>query len=139
MSLCSVGMHMLSPLSRGKFQRVILQIGAPHAAWAAVLSDKEAKHRSMKLANELDCGNVGEVPDIIECLRGKSASSITEQDWDAITYGFVRFPFVPIVDGSFLTEAPEKSLKSKNFKKNSSFIGPQYQRGVLLAFILQSK
>ncbi|KAH3811379.1 acetylcholinesterase-like isoform X1 [Dreissena polymorpha] len=122
----SVGMHMLSPLSLGKFHKVILQSGAPHAAWA-ILSDKEAKNRSRKLAKSLNCGNFSnflEVPDIIECLRGVPALNITYSDWEGITdFGVVRFPFVPIVDGSFLTEAPEKSIKSKNFKKCPVLLG----------------
>lgn len=117
----SVGMHMMSPLSRSKFHRVILQSGAPQAAWAT-LSDKEAKNRSLHLANELNC-NLVEIPDIIECLRGVPASNFNELEWNTINFGVVRFPFVPIIDGTFLQEDPEKSLRNGNFKRCPVLIG----------------
>ncbi|XP_052784797.1 acetylcholinesterase-like isoform X2 [Mya arenaria] len=118
----SVGMHMLSPLSRGKFHKVILQSGAPHAAWA-VLPDKEAKNRSMSLAKLLHCDHHTEIPDIIDCLREKPVDKFVNGEWYTITSGVVRFPFVPVVDGSFLTEAPEKSLITHNFKRCPVLLG----------------
>ena len=117
----SIGMHMLSPLSRGKFHRVILQSGAPHAAWA-VLTETEAKNRSTILASNMGCKFV-ETRDIINCLRTKNPEDFIIQEWDTIKYGVVRFPFVPIVDGSFLTEEPEKSIMSQNFKKCPMLLG----------------
>lgn len=117
----SVGMHMLSPLSRGKFHRAILQSAGPQAAWAT-LSEKEAKNRSMILARTLNC-DLKEVTAIIECLRGVKASEFPPQEWATIDYGVVRFPFVPIVDGAFLTEDPEKSLRKGNFKRCPLLLG----------------
>lgn len=117
----SVGMHMMSPLSRSKFHRVILQSGAPQAAWAT-LSDKEAKNRSLILAEKFQCV-YPEIPDIIDCLRKVPASEFNEKEWDTIVSGVVRFPFVPIIDGTFLQEDPEKALRNGNFKKCPVLIG----------------
>jgi len=119
----SVGMHMLSPLSRGKFHRVILQSGAPHAAWA-ILPEKDAKNRSLKLAEKLGCNIKSEVADVINCLRTKTANEIYSTEWDGIVpYGVVRFPIVPVVDGAFLTETPEKALKYGHIKKCPVLLG----------------
>ncbi|XP_053403602.1 acetylcholinesterase-like [Mercenaria mercenaria] len=117
----SVGMHMMSPLSRSKFHRVILQSGAPQAAWATV-SDKEAKNRALILAKNFQC-NYPETPDIIDCLRRVPANEFHHPEWDTIDYGVVRFPFVPIIDGTFLQEDPEKSLRNGNFKKCPVLLG----------------
>ncbi|KAJ8310284.1 hypothetical protein KUTeg_012149 [Tegillarca granosa] len=50
----SVGLHLLSPLSRGKFHRAILQSGAPQANWATV-SQEEGIRRSRELAKKMKC------------------------------------------------------------------------------------
>ncbi|KAL4219722.1 hypothetical protein ACF0H5_020136 [Mactra antiquata] len=118
----SVGMHLLSPLSRGKFHRVIMQSGAPQAAWAT-LSDKEAKNRSLTLALKMGCEPSMEVVDILQCLRGKNASDFSAKEWETIDFGVVRFPFVPTVDGAFLTEDPEKSIRKGDFKRCPILIG----------------
>lgn len=118
----SVGMHLLSPLSTSKFDRVIMQSGAPQAAWAT-LSDKEAKNRSLLLAEKMGCPISMETLDIIECLRGKNASQFPTMEWRLIDFGVVRFPFVPTIDGAFLTEDPEKSLRKGDFKNCEMLIG----------------
>ncbi|XP_060565855.1 acetylcholinesterase-like isoform X2 [Ruditapes philippinarum] len=117
----SVGMHMLSPLSHAKFHRVILQSGAPQAAWAT-LSEKEAKNRSHIFAKAFQC-EYPENTDIVNCLRGVSPEKLLPVEWDTVVYGVVRFPFVPIIDGTFLIEDPEQSLIKGNFKKCPVLLG----------------
>ncbi|KAL3848211.1 hypothetical protein ACJMK2_019084 [Sinanodonta woodiana] len=119
----SVGMHLLSPKSRSKFNRAILQSGAPHAAWA-VIPEKEAKRRAKALARELQC-DFPTTEEIIACLREVPADKFYDYEYNdnVIEYGVVRFPFVPVVDGSFLIESPEKSLNSGNFKKCPILLG----------------
>ena len=119
----SVGMHLLSPMSRSLFQRAILQSAGPQAAWA-VLPDQEAKNRSFSLARKLGCDQ-HKTAEIIECLRTRPAESFHKEEYDPsiITYGVVRFPFVPIVDGAFLTETPKKALANGHFKKCPILLG----------------
>lgn len=117
----SVGMHLLSPMSRSLFQRAILQSAGPQADWA-VLPDQEAKNRSLKLAKILGCGQ-HEVYEIVDCLRTKPANLFPANEYDVIKYGVVRFPFVPIVDGTFLTETPRKAMRNGHFKKCPVLIG----------------
>ena len=117
----SVGMHMLSPLSRMLFNRAILQSGAPNAAWAT-LPKKEAFNRSMVLARDRGC-DFNDTLKVIECLRRVDPVSLIENEWVTIVYGAVRFPMVPIVDGNFLVESPEKSLNTNNFKKCPVLLG----------------
>lgn len=117
----SVGLHLLSPLSRGKFHKAILQSGAPNAAWA-VLTDDEAINRSMKLAKVLGCKQ-GSAAEILSCLRRVDAEQFQMNEWSTIDYGVVRFPFVPVVDGVFLTEMPQHSLDTNNFMKCPVLLG----------------
>ena len=119
----SVGMHLLSPMSRSLFHRAILQSAGPQADWA-VLPDQEAKNRSLKLARVLGCDQI-EIADVIECLRTKPPERFPDNEYDpsVFKYGVVRFPFVAIVDGAFLTETPRKALQNGHFKKCPILLG----------------
>ena len=44
-------------------------------------------------------------------------------------FGIAEFPFVPIIDGSFLDESPQTSLNSKNFKKTNVLMGANSEEG----------
>ena len=70
----------------------------------------------------------------IECLRSKPASELVNREWDGIVFGCAEFPFVPIIDGAFLDETPQKSLDTKNFKKTNIMMGANKDEGVF--FIL---
>ena len=117
----SVGMHLLSPMSHTLFQRAILQSAGPQASWA-VLPDQEAKNRSVTLAKLLGCEQK-EASDLIECLRTIPAELFPMQEYDTIHYGVVRFPFVPVVDGAFLTETPLKAMHNGHYKKCPILLG----------------
>jgi acetylcholinesterase len=67
----SVGLHLLSPLSRGLFTRAILQSGAPQINWATY-SVTEGRRRSKALARSLSCDPPDHDysdGDIVDCLR----------------------------------------------------------------------
>ena len=50
----SAGFHLLSPMSRNLFNRVILQSASPLSPWG-LITPKEAKRRSVNLAKKLGC------------------------------------------------------------------------------------
>ena len=52
------------------------------------------------------------------------------REWDGIVFGCAEFPFVPIIDGAFLDETPQKSLDTKNFKKTNIMMGANKDEGV---------
>ena len=52
-----------------------------------------------------------------------------EQEWNAVVFGVAEFPFVPIIDGAFLDETPQKSMDSKNFKKTNILLGANRDEG----------
>ena len=52
------------------------------------------------------------------------------REWDGIVFGCAEFPFVPIIDGAFLDETPQKSLDTKNFKKTNVMMGANKDEGV---------
>lgn len=124
----SVGIHMLSPLSRGKFQRAILQSGAPQATWATV-TKKEAFRRSTELAKAFNCFQK-DVKMTLKCLREKEGSQFPMKDFNrTIAEGINQFPFVAVIDGVLIPESPKMAFNNLHFKKTPILIGTNINEG----------
>ncbi|KAF6720812.1 Acetylcholinesterase [Oryzias melastigma] len=117
----SVGFHLLSPGSHGFFQRAVMQSGSPNAPWASV-SQKVAWDRSMRLSEALGCTKSKRGP-LETCLELIKAKVITEMQYNITKSPLLDFPFVPTVDGVFLTDEVEKLLNSNNLPKKDLMIG----------------
>ena len=123
----STSLHLLSPLSRNKFARAIMQSGTANVPWGT-LTMEEGKSRSLDLAhNYLHCPYTDDMEDVADCLRSLPPQSIVDEQW--VSRGIIQFPFVPVVDGSFLVEMPEMSLKRRSFKKCPILLGSNLNEG----------
>ncbi|KAL5242170.1 hypothetical protein ACI65C_009580 [Semiaphis heraclei] len=71
----SVGLHLLSPLSKGLFHKAILQSGSPFCQWA-VLPPGLAERRAKAVATITGCPSNSK--DMIECLRLLPAESFVQ-------------------------------------------------------------
>ncbi|XP_002730483.1 cholinesterase-like [Saccoglossus kowalevskii] len=121
----SVGMHLLSPLSRDLFNYAILESGTPNNPWASV-SLELATDRASRLALAVGCYN-GDFSIMLSCLRQVGPQELVNNQWE--DYGVYVFPFVPVVDGTFLTETPQSSLDRHSFKNTSILIGSNLNEG----------
>lgn len=124
---CSVGLHLLSSLSRGLFNRAILQSGAPQAKWVTFTPD-EGRSRSRKLASELGCDKSLSDAEIVQCLRNIPGQNLYENEFTVVN-GIVQFPFLPVIDGFFLTQSPAQYLKNDRFKKTPLLLGSNSHEG----------
>ncbi|XP_069103406.1 acetylcholinesterase-like isoform X1 [Argopecten irradians] len=127
----SIGMHLLSPLSRSKFDRAILQSGGPTAPWAT-LTQAESTRRSHVFAAAMNCTR-NTLPETLLCLRDRPAEDFPTKEYDPdIVRGISQFPFVPVIDGIFLTESPENAFRRQNFKKIPVLVGSNSNEGTWL-------
>jgi len=95
-----------------------------------IITKEEALLRGLRLAEVLTCPHDRKnLRATINCLRQKNSTDIVEKEWDGITMGVAEFPFVPIIDGSFLDESPQKSLDTMNFKKTNILLGANRDEG----------
>lgn len=118
----SVSAHILSPISRGLFQRAILQSGSINVPWSLMLPTKSLR-TAYKLADLVGCStNILKTKDaVIQCLRSIPATAIIEAQ-DKLYRPIVGFPFVPTVDGEFLPENPLEIIRKEAFNKNVSLL-----------------
>ncbi|XP_062850238.1 acetylcholinesterase [Trichomycterus rosablanca] len=124
----SVGIHLLSPESRPKFTRAILQSGVPNCPWATV-SFEEARRRATKLGKFVGCPD-GNDTELIECLRNKEPQELIDHEFQVLPFSSLfRFSFVPVVDGVVLPDTPEAMLNSGDFKHTEILLGVNQDEG----------
>lgn len=109
----SVGLHLMSPITKGLFQGAIMESGVELSPFA-LLSLEEATEKTKNVGRKLLCSNTENSTKLIECLRSKDASDIS--------YYYEKFP-APVVDNYFLTDTPENLRKKKLFHNVPVIIG----------------
>ncbi|KAH9490071.1 hypothetical protein Btru_035159 [Bulinus truncatus] len=117
----SVGLLLLSPLVRGKFQRAILQSGSPQAKWGA-LPKHEILSRSIKFASYAGCYKDDDHDYVVKCLRMKNATDFPLLEY-RVSSGIIQFPFVPMVDGVLIPHDPQHLLDSGSFPRIPLLLG----------------
>ena len=70
----SIGLHMVSPISKGLFQRVILQSGAPLMNYE--YQTRQTEGLSRELVKSICVGDVTETSRLFECLQNVPSSHI---------------------------------------------------------------
>lgn len=121
-------MHLLSPTSEHLFSRAIMQSSSASVPWAFD-SHEKALSRTLKLAETVGCPHdMSNISQAIDCLREKDASVLVNSEWTE-SFKIVEFPFVPVVDGEFLTEDPSISIENGRFKKAEILTGSNREEG----------
>lgn len=64
---------MISPMSQNLFHRAISQSGTLQNFWGDPLMPKLARERAAMLAKSLNCTNVADTREIVNCLRAVDA------------------------------------------------------------------
>ncbi|XP_067386197.1 acetylcholinesterase-like [Emydura macquarii macquarii] len=106
----SVGFHLLSPGSRSLFSRAVVQSGSPTTPWTWV-SLEEAKERARTLGRLLGCSDGEEA--LVGCLQGKEAGEFPKHQFSVFhRKELLRLPFVPTIDGEFLSDTPPRLLQA---------------------------
>ncbi|XP_063061400.1 cholinesterase-like [Engraulis encrasicolus] len=125
----SVGFHLLSAGSHPFFSRAILQSGAPNAVWGAVPATV-AWNNSFALAKLLRCADEeSPVSEVEACLQKADAKEIISLQYGVVSDSTISLPFVPNVDGDFLTDMPEVLLKTGQFLKTDILTGVNKDEG----------
>ena len=85
-------------------------------------------YRALRLAEAVQCPHdPTKLSDTVECLREKDPKTLVDNEWG--TLGICEFPFVPVVDGAFLDETPQKALAHGHYKKTDILTGSNSEEG----------
>lgn len=104
-----------------------MQSGSPTAPWA-IISREESIMRGIRLAEAVGCPHDRDnLQEVIDCLLIKDPIELVKNEWG--TLGICEFPFVPVIDGAFLDETPQRSLATSSFKKANIMMGSNTEEG----------
>ena len=115
----SVTYHMLSPLSKGLFQKAILQSGSSNSPlWFLPKEDAVQRGQSfVDMVSAENCPRARTNDEKFECLQDLDPLTIVKyqnnvlQPDDEGNYGYFQFTFVPIEDGEVVTEPPRNTVE----------------------------
>jgi para-nitrobenzyl esterase len=103
----SVICQMVSPLSKGLFQRAIAESAYESSAWSDLREDKygvPAREKvGLQLAKDLGCDTAA---DPIACMRTKSAQEIMDKGAPPASITTTGYNYEPCVDGWVLPDIP---------------------------------
>ncbi|XP_071041194.1 pyrethroid hydrolase Ces2e isoform X3 [Parasteatoda tepidariorum] len=106
-----VGLHLISPMSRGLFSKAIAQSGSPIGEWAV---QRKPRMYVERLARKLKCPDVNDSAAILECLRKVSPEEILDKSEDAKSLeDSLMLQFAPVIDGVFLLDQPNIRLQQE--------------------------
>lgn len=131
----SVHFQMLTPKSKGLFQRAILQSGTAMCPWALGAAHVEVARHTSQLVN---CPS-RPGPEMVRCLQEAPAEEL------AITlaeyFGWIHRPLLlgPRVDGDYLPAEPDVLMKEGTFAKVDIISGITSHEGGLFALPMYAK
>lgn len=104
----SVSLHMISPLSKGKFKRAIAMSGSAFSTSLPPIPDMQP-YKDIKL---WACEDSKRSKDFIECLRNLEALPLVKYAWNKHEWG-------PVIDfnDNFLPKHPEEVFQTTEYHK----------------------
>ncbi|GBP92914.1 Venom carboxylesterase-6 [Eumeta japonica] len=127
----SVGWHILSPMSKGLFQRAILMSGSPFCDWGNTYF---SRRRAFALGRQLGI-TTNDDKELLEYLQSVPVEKLRNTNPKVMiletlveTFALKMFHFTPVVEKDmglehFLTDTPENYLKSGNLNEVDVMIG----------------
>lgn len=126
----------LSPDAKGLFNGVIAQSGTAKTKRAM---KKNPKLQATELAKALNCP-INTSNSMVDCMRKSSVERIvTATKIVQANESLYAYPFIPTVDGKFLTEDPLILLSSGNFSKVPTIIGTNRDEAYFINLVAPGK
>lgn len=120
----SVGVHLVSPRSKGLFRRVIMQSGSPFTS-SLENTKEQARHRARVLAEMLDCGSLEKdsrgFQTMASCMRSKNVSEILNATAGFTTQGLDGF--FPVIGDDLIPVRVGKALNSRRLNARELLAG----------------
>lgn len=141
---CSIESHLLSPCSRGLFQKAILQSGSILNPFVLA---RDHLDNPIRLAENLG-ETLKEPKDLFNFFNSKTAKELVTESTNVITDKHIQrsqfcgfTPVVCTIPGyeNFLSEIPIELLKKGNFEKVPTISGFSNKEGILMKTFFQNE
>ena len=132
----AVVLHLLSPMTKGLFTRVISESGTACSRFSSKPQHDTDAKKFLKMAG---CDNK-EPP--LECMRKLSVQDILKYQKEYLSTSVQDTLTRPVVDGQFLKEDITKMIKEKNFQKKDSvpyMLGFNLNEGRMFTPLIKNK
>ncbi|XP_038079003.1 cholinesterase 1-like [Patiria miniata] len=134
----SAGSGSVSMLTMGKpaweyYDRAIAQSGSALSPWVIELDQDKARQDAFEVGRNAGCNDTRSSADLAACLRNVDEVRLRVATTLVIAKTRNVIPFVPVVDGEFITDNPINLLKRGEFKKSDFMTGTTRDEGSLLA------
>ncbi|XP_038073378.1 cholinesterase 1-like [Patiria miniata] len=139
----SVSLMTLAKQSWGYYDRAIMESGIATAPWALMATAK-AREDALNLGKAALCwlpGSSGSSSRLLSCLKRKSMVNIMKAASWVLRFRLVNLekaneiPFVPTIDGEFLTKDPAELLRLGDFKNSDVLLGTERDDGTLISMM----
>ncbi|CAN7939090.1 unnamed protein product [Ixodes hexagonus] len=134
----SANLHLLSPLSRGLFQRAVLQSGSLFSA--GYLTDpQDAVRTSNEFAAAVDCSNdidddlLSKPSSVLRCLRSKTPEEILQAHVEFSTGTVISMR--PMYGDEFMPKSHLHLIERGQFQNGEVLIGSNLDEGSLFLFL----
>ncbi|XP_078581297.1 acetylcholinesterase-like [Branchiostoma floridae x Branchiostoma japonicum] len=125
----SVGMHLVSPASRGLFSRAIMQSGTGLTDFAFRPSGVAD---AVSLAEQLAC-NTSSSRTMVSCLREVEAQVLVNSQPQQM----LKAKWIPVLDENFLPRSPRDSFQDGDFHRSAILLGTASDEGALMLLMEQ--
>ncbi|XP_038050539.1 cholinesterase 1-like isoform X2 [Patiria miniata] len=132
----SVSLMTLAKQSWGYYDRAIMQSGTATAPWG-VLDPTKARDDAFGLGRNALCFAFGSSSSLVSCLKTKTTDEIMSAATPILLAALFTknnlIPFVPTIDGEFLTKDPAELFRLGEFKSSDVLLGTQRDEGAMIA------
>nr|WGO51725.1 putative antennal esterase CXE27 [Ectropis grisescens] len=140
----SVGLHILSPMSKGLFKRAICMSGVPFCDWSIAYQPTRRAFMLGKLLGK----ETRDPKELLEFLQSIPTEKLIEPipavltSEEVINKAAKLFLFVPQIEKNlgqehFLTESPESLLKNGKINDVDIFIGQTSEEGLIVSSMIE--
>ncbi|XP_023236342.1 acetylcholinesterase-like [Centruroides sculpturatus] len=128
----SIAHHMVSPMIKGLFKRVILQSGSNYLEYFAVNTTFNRENTVM-LSQEVGCN----VSDMLTCMREKNAYEIVAAEKRLIKQQQILLYYHPQVGPPFLSDDPFYDIDAGKFHDVDVLMGEVMNEGSVFLYFLR--
>ncbi|ODN00459.1 Venom carboxylesterase-6 [Orchesella cincta] len=131
----SAHLHMLSPMSKGLFSRVLAQSGSAFHFWTI---NHEPRQQSLRFGKLLGCPTE-DTKEMVKCLKNLEASAIVDIHREIMDplrdHSTIFKPVIEVIDDehTFISKHPRDIVASGNYSRVECILGINSDEGLITA------